>query len=166
MVGKTGFEPATSCSQSRRSTRLSYFPNKKVGLKRIGIKWWLGTGSNRRHGDFQSPALPTELPSHLLARGTCLRGAIYHCPFRIATTKYHFSFSRLHVRHETGKTFSNPPVPFCISADPSGGSLCQQPAQHHRKDQRNPGQGVQHQRRHVFFNLSSTNMKAPAMARP
>jgi hypothetical protein len=27
------------------------------------FKWWLGTESNRRHGDFQSPALPTELPS-------------------------------------------------------------------------------------------------------
>ncbi len=25
--------------------------------------WWLGTGSNRRHADFQSAALPTELPS-------------------------------------------------------------------------------------------------------
>src|SRR5579884_1541715 len=24
--------------------------------------WWPGTESNRRHGDFQSPALPTELP--------------------------------------------------------------------------------------------------------
>ena len=28
-------------------------------------KWWLGTESNRRHEDFQSSALPTELPSHL-----------------------------------------------------------------------------------------------------
>lgn len=37
MVGKTGFEPATSCSQSRRSTRLSYFPYKKEGLE-IGRK--------------------------------------------------------------------------------------------------------------------------------
>ena len=27
-------------------------------------KWWLGTESNRRHTDFQSVALPTELPSH------------------------------------------------------------------------------------------------------
>ena len=27
-------------------------------------KKWLGTGSNRRHADFQSAALPTELPSH------------------------------------------------------------------------------------------------------
>lgn len=37
MVGTTGFEPATSCSQSRRSTRLSYFPYKKEGLE-IGRK--------------------------------------------------------------------------------------------------------------------------------
>ena len=28
-----------------------------------GTEKWLGTESNRRHGDFQSPALPTELPS-------------------------------------------------------------------------------------------------------
>ncbi len=27
------------------------------------FKWWLGTESNRRHTDFQSVALPTELPS-------------------------------------------------------------------------------------------------------
>ncbi len=29
MVGKTGFEPATSWSQTKRSTKLSYFPKKK-----------------------------------------------------------------------------------------------------------------------------------------
>ena len=29
-----------------------------------GATWWLGTESNRRHEDFQSSALPTELPSH------------------------------------------------------------------------------------------------------
>ncbi|GAK42842.1 hypothetical protein TCA2_5335 [Paenibacillus sp. TCA20] len=28
-----------------------------------GLKKWLGTESNRRHEDFQSSALPTELPS-------------------------------------------------------------------------------------------------------
>jgi hypothetical protein len=28
------------------------------------FQWWLGTESNRRHEDFQSSALPTELPSH------------------------------------------------------------------------------------------------------
>ncbi len=27
-------------------------------------KWWQGPGSNRRHKDFQSSALPTELPRH------------------------------------------------------------------------------------------------------
>lgn len=27
-------------------------------------KWWLEAESNHRHGDFQSPALPTELSSH------------------------------------------------------------------------------------------------------
>ena len=27
-------------------------------------KWWPGTESNRRHEDFQSSALPTELPGH------------------------------------------------------------------------------------------------------
>jgi hypothetical protein len=27
MVGKTGFEPATLCSQSRCATKLRYFPN-------------------------------------------------------------------------------------------------------------------------------------------
>ena len=26
------------------------------------IKWWPGAESNHGHGDFQSPALPTELP--------------------------------------------------------------------------------------------------------
>ena len=26
--------------------------------------WWFGAESNRRHADFQSAALPTELPNH------------------------------------------------------------------------------------------------------
>ena len=29
------------------------------------FEWWPGTESNCRHRDFQSPALPTELPGHL-----------------------------------------------------------------------------------------------------
>ncbi len=29
----------------------------------IFVKWWLRTESNRRHEDFQSSALPTELQS-------------------------------------------------------------------------------------------------------
>ncbi len=42
---------------------ITYFPS----IKRK-IKWWLGTESNRRHEDFQSSALPTELPSLTLKK--------------------------------------------------------------------------------------------------
>jgi hypothetical protein len=31
------------------------------------MNWCLGTELNRRHGDFQSPALPTELPKQIMA---------------------------------------------------------------------------------------------------
>ncbi len=31
-------------------------------------KMWSETESNRRHGDFQSPALPAELPDHFVKR--------------------------------------------------------------------------------------------------
>lgn len=34
------------------------------GYCRNRKKWWRGTESNRRHMDFQSTALPTELPRH------------------------------------------------------------------------------------------------------
>ena len=34
------------------------------------ISWWAGTGLNRRHQDFQSCALPTELPAHQTAENT------------------------------------------------------------------------------------------------
>ncbi len=36
MVGTTGFEPATSCSQSKCSTRLSYVPNRNSFTVRCG----------------------------------------------------------------------------------------------------------------------------------
>ena len=35
--------------------------NISVLLKAKKEEWWSETESNRRHGDFQSPALPTEL---------------------------------------------------------------------------------------------------------
>src|SRR2546422_11591979 len=44
--------------------------------------WWAGTGLNRRHQDFQSCALPTELPAHQTrednrrARTRLLRGVL------------------------------------------------------------------------------------------
>ncbi len=44
MVGKTGFEPATSSSRTRRSTKLSHFPGKVVKTKnnapyRVHVMW-------------------------------------------------------------------------------------------------------------------------------
>lgn len=93
LVGKTGFEPATSCSQSRRSTRLSYFPVCDFHPKEE--KWWLETGLNRRHADFQSAALPTELSSHelptTLAAGHVQRLYIVFCKMaRQIYCKAHF----------------------------------------------------------------------------
>ena len=35
MVGTTGFEPATSCSQSKRSTKLSHVPTLEVLYHRM-----------------------------------------------------------------------------------------------------------------------------------
>ena len=32
------------------------------------MEWWDGTESNRRHEDFQSSALPTELPSQVFQK--------------------------------------------------------------------------------------------------
>src|SRR5215218_501359 len=48
---------ATSCEQKPRTTAC---PADQAGLGFGG--WCPGTGSNRRHRDFQSRALPTELP--------------------------------------------------------------------------------------------------------
>lgn len=66
MVGKTGFEPATSCSQSRRSTRLSYFPYKKEGLE-IGRKNG-GSGRDRT----ADTGIFNPLLYRLSYRATCL----------------------------------------------------------------------------------------------
>ncbi len=47
----------------------------KISLLRMRQGWCPGTESNRRHADFQSAALPTELPGHVLGR---------RCPKRAA----------------------------------------------------------------------------------
>ena len=46
--GKTGNKKAVWCVQTALKQK----------------KWWQDPGSNRGHGDFQSPALPTELSRH------------------------------------------------------------------------------------------------------
>ena len=48
-------------------THLNLFPTKRSDKKSPGFFQgfqWCGAGSNRRHKDFQSFALPTELPHH------------------------------------------------------------------------------------------------------
>jgi hypothetical protein len=35
-----------------------------IPLRFRGFEWWAGSESNTRHEDFQSSALPTELPAH------------------------------------------------------------------------------------------------------
>ena len=40
---------------------------RAVAIPKYAKKWWAGTGLNRRHQDFQSCALPTELPAPTMA---------------------------------------------------------------------------------------------------
>ncbi len=55
--GGQGAYPQTRSTPETRSTPQTQNPSRKRR-----VKWCPGTESNRRHGDFQSPALPTELP--------------------------------------------------------------------------------------------------------
>ena len=49
MVGTTGFEPATSCSQSRRATKLRQRPNKKrARYTWLGLFYGAGDGNRTR----------------------------------------------------------------------------------------------------------------------
>ena len=84
MVGLNGLEPSTSRLSGVRSNQLSYRPIIFYMERVKGIEpsstawkavvlplnytrkgWWLRTESNRRHKDFQSFALPTELLSQI-----------------------------------------------------------------------------------------------------
>src|SRR5690606_41466159 len=56
-----GIEPPTRGFSTPCSTNCATWANQ--GARKVHLrKWCPGTESNRRHGDFQSPALPTELP--------------------------------------------------------------------------------------------------------
>jgi hypothetical protein len=63
---------------------------------------WLGTESNRRHMDFQSIALPTELPSHTVYSESA--------KLQISLSAHSFTSSRINIRSDvhaiTSSTFS------------------------------------------------------------
>jgi hypothetical protein len=54
---------------------------------------WCGAGSNRRHQDFQSCALPTELPHHPLNKqGKKQNSSIHILPYLFSGCKFRFNF--------------------------------------------------------------------------
>ena len=63
---KTTFRGCFLSSSPRHFSCREFSPptNKKTPCKRELFYWWSGRGSNPRHEDFQSSALPTELPDH------------------------------------------------------------------------------------------------------
>ena len=85
MAGVTRLELATSCVTGRRSNQTELHPHffygghnrtwtydpllvrqvlSQLSYATIFKKWCPEAESNHRHGDFQSPALPTELSGH------------------------------------------------------------------------------------------------------
>jgi hypothetical protein len=65
MVEGDGFEPPNPEGADLQSAAFSHFATPPR-INQIKSKWWLRTESNRRHKDFQSFALPTELLSHTI----------------------------------------------------------------------------------------------------
>ena len=105
-----------SGGRSRRNARAA---GRQTGAHRVSgeKRRWLGPESNRRHEDFQSSALPTELPSlsrrsprfcmelgiDRLAIGYCARGQVGIRPRRMcqADGESVVSFLKLKVRRQT-----------------------------------------------------------------
>src|SRR6185369_3909746 len=54
---------ATPPRSSQRLGKVGWWSSSRC-RRRTCKYWWAGTGLNRRHQDFQSCALPTELPAH------------------------------------------------------------------------------------------------------
>ena len=119
----------------RQKTRTKTQGNKKPralvehrGLTSVALrfsrakKWWLGTESNRRHADFQSAALPTELPSHARDRNYTDVFSFWQVPFSFFLLFFIFSASPacLQFVGRAGNTpLSHPSPLFC--------SPCRQP---------------------------------------
>lgn len=63
------FHPKLKTSASGKGKPLEGLPLFMDRKPRKTIKWWRGPESNRGHEDFQSTALPTELPRHVERAG-------------------------------------------------------------------------------------------------
>ncbi len=93
MAGVPGFEPGSADTKNRCLTAWLY-PSKE---------WWPETESNRRHEDFQSSALPTELSGQ---RGVLNRIAFFSSTVfsrkvkKIQSLNDLFSFQEAHTRQQ------------------------------------------------------------------
>ena len=65
-IGEIQLQPQRQRKNSTRRFTGRMFANglSKMDFDLGGSKWWPEAGSNRRHTDFQSVALPTELSGH------------------------------------------------------------------------------------------------------
>ena len=88
------------------------YEKRKIGvLSDFDEVWWPRPGSNRRHTDFQSVALPTELPSHGLLVNGRSRGIRTHDPVIKSHLLYQLSYAPIHRFHWSEDRDSNPRQP-------------------------------------------------------
>ena len=110
LVGETGFEPATLCSQSRCATRLRYTPTRTaLAAREPGSNscrtaiwyWWARQDSNPQPSRYERPALTVELqaPSAPGDSG----GALFSASAALHKGKHHPGKRRLliHARKST-----------------------------------------------------------------
>ena len=90
------------------------YEKEKIGvLSDFDTIWWPGPGSNRRHTDFQSVALPTELPSHGRSQGLNGRSAGIRTldPVIKSHLLYQLSYAPIHLGFWSEERDSNPRQP-------------------------------------------------------
>jgi hypothetical protein len=68
LAGRAGFSSGASREPANAIAHSGAMAGNPRRIEAMAMtfaeKWWPRTESNRRHGDFQSPALPTELLGH------------------------------------------------------------------------------------------------------